>query len=392
MDKCYVGITRFSLVSENSKAWLISQQKSYLENLFSPTRLNDRIMLFSKSLAALNGAVKESPYAVYHFVFYSDILPDLYKSQLLNICEEYNFVYPIKINSKKNQSLTENIENFLLSEGIEEKVLIGMYGLDDDDFLSQDYFSYSSKYLKLEYCGFRVSYGSGMIGLYDKGRFFNIRESYFPKVNIGILTIGKIVLGKIQLPPGGSHMLIDKAAPLILDSTKCMYFWTRHKGQDTNTRRNDEFGINVFNLDSLPLVDSNKLQKKFPIIHENIINEKHLLTVSNIDKAISIICGGKLKFLFEVKILESGKQRPLISLIFKDKAGNVLSDLDCKKIGIVLSANKDIGYYRYISSDSRVDNEIILNLPISVHSITLSVFSRDNQLIVNNLRIYQLEL
>lgn len=391
MEKHYIGITRFSLVSLNSKAWFLSQQEDYLKKLFDVARLNDRIFLFSESLKALDKARKHSQYSVYHYVFYSDLLPDEYKNKLLGICNNYNFIYPVMLESTEKRSLHKIISLDLVSKDkIKNNDLIGLYNLDDDDFLGIDYFKYSEKYLKYEFLNFKVSYGLGMIGLYSKEKFFNVRESYFPKVNIGILSLGRVSNDDLQLPVGGSHMFIDKTTPIILDSTKTMYFWTRHHGQDTNSRRKDEFGINLSNLDSMTLVSEHEVQKVFPEVYSNMMQEKLLLEISDLDTPLNIVCNGAIKFVFDIKSKVVGRLRPLLSFKFYDRKGVLLENIDPNPIGVVLSANKNIGFYRYISSTSDDNNEIILNLPVNVYSLAINLIPRENCLKISNVRLFQL--
>lgn len=170
MNKLFIGYTRFSLVLQESKAWVISQKESYLKELFNEDRLRNRLFFLKKSLESL--ALSESSYEKYHFIFYSDILPNSFKKELLEISASFDFAIPILVENKNTFNFLKIISDWISYNTNINQALLGIYNLDDDDFLSNNYFKYSEKYLRERFIGFHVSYGLGIKSYFYDNVFF----------------------------------------------------------------------------------------------------------------------------------------------------------------------------------------------------------------------------
>ena len=118
--------------------------------------------------------------------------------------------------------------------------------LDDDDILSPHYASSVSRYLRREFSGFVVSFPLGYTGIFSQqnGHYSHLRESYRPKLAIGLsaITPYSIVDNNVsyQLLKIGNHELVDREQPVILDASQPMYFWSRSTVQDTNVNHKDK--------------------------------------------------------------------------------------------------------------------------------------------------------
>jgi hypothetical protein len=231
----FIGQTRFSLFDPSSGDWRASNGSrfftvdEYRRYLLSPDRLTPRCDIFlNLSLPQLSLAAKD--FDVHHIVSYSKVLPEPYKAQLRNAADEYPFVVLDERDEDGAGRPSDAVAK--LYEG--SRAPFARYRLDDDDVLPVDYFSQMAPYVRAENVGMNVSLGSGVTALYSEGRFYNLRECYSPLSSMGLLSICRYAAdGTLARPMDAPHNLSDRANPVILDSRRTGYFWTRHVTQDT---------------------------------------------------------------------------------------------------------------------------------------------------------------
>lgn len=234
----FVGHTRFSVYSPNSGAWKASNgsrfksQEEYRRYLFSDERLASRgEILINFSLPQLAQAAQG--HEVTHLISYSEHLPKKYEGMLLDAAERYPFLV-----LDRQQSGTPHIQVEEIARGAVQKSdpnqPFGIYRLDDDDALPADYFAQNAPYVRDEYVGMQVSLGTGVSAIYKDGQFFNARKVYHPMLAIGYMSVHKFnAEGSMSRLPAVPHSKADRHYPVILDSRKLGYFWTRHTEQDT---------------------------------------------------------------------------------------------------------------------------------------------------------------
>ena len=228
-------------------AWNASKSLSesdYSAYLFDEERLSYRWYLFEQfSVPAL---VKnyESVDSFVHFIFYSEELPKSWQEKLFNLASRYPFIKvcpAAAVNGNIIQTLLYNCEQNDEWEGV-----FSIARLDDDDILSPHYATCLSRYLRSGFARFLVSFPRGYTGMFNQKNnyYYNLRESYLPKIAIGLSEIvpyfrttdNEINFHRVDY---GSHMLADREYPVILDASQPMYFWSRSMNQDTTLRYND---------------------------------------------------------------------------------------------------------------------------------------------------------
>ncbi|WP_180062360.1 glycosyltransferase [Acinetobacter sp. YH12120] len=260
----FIAVTRFSLFRPDSNAWILTKNakdeesiKKYIQKLYDEKRLNFRIAFLKEVTLPLLEKSTQG-YKFLHIIECSSNLPRKYMQILQEIEQEYHFV-------KLNIHPVYGCENVLLPHQIaldffkedfsDQDQAIGMFTLDDDDCVSLNYFKIMSKYLNNRFYGFAISLGLGVVGIFDGDyKIKNITESYYPKVNIGLMRVGmyRSQTNNIVFPKMGSHSKSDKYLPTILDSRQVSYFWSKHPNQDTKNLSNYDASVTR-------LLNSNKL-------------------------------------------------------------------------------------------------------------------------------------
>lgn len=267
----FIAVTRFSLYLPKSSAWIASREvnnektlENYKEKLFNEERLNFRINFLSKiTIPNLKKSTKNVNFL--QIIEYSKILPEKFKLILKDLESKNDF---IKLNeydengmsNKTTQDIT--ISHFNLDDFNKDSFL-GQFVLDDDDCLSLDFFDKSKKYINKSFYGFAISHGLGVYGLFDQNnKIEHICESYYPKVNIGLIRVGvfrseqkKIVFARL-----GTHTKSDRFLPTVIDSREISYWWSKHKSQDTSS-------LEMYSKDVVKIISSERT-------NEDIISEK----------------------------------------------------------------------------------------------------------------------
>lgn len=268
----FIFITRFSLFMPKSRAWLISvtdEQEDilkYKKALFEPIRLDFRLnFLENITLPILDNANKK--HEIVQILKYSSILPTAYKNKLFLLAEKYPFLVLCEHDESGKYPQTDGeiaVSFFKNKLPTTADRIVGMAVLDDDDCISLDYFDRASLYLNKNYVGKALSFGLGINCVFDEN--YNVKkisESYYPKVNIGLLRVGvyRHANGRIVMPSLGTHGRADKYLPVILDSREISYLWSRHPYQDTTHNSSYERIIaNILKRDDIP---SSVIEDKF---------------------------------------------------------------------------------------------------------------------------------
>lgn len=404
----FLGITRFSLFTPNAKGWNLSKSakneksiEDYKKNLFDSSRLNERLNLFFNiSLPSLDIIKKDYEYL--HIIQISDQLPNYYKEKIQKYAENYSFLkiqeFDIYGNASKNlfDIINENIELCF------EKKFVGFFNLDDDDLLALDFFDKTQKYINEDFFNYGISFGSGITGLISGNTVFEARESYKPKINIGLMKIGSVSLNGLSIPKNSNHIFIDKFMPTIIDSREVMYFWARHFNQDSSNSFNDTHEqlriiLNEFSKLNTLEVNSN-IVDRFPKLNfhpngslrrELILNKK----INSQDKLQIDLLVKNSRILIKVNydiLSKEGVLDPLRVGVLSFKFNEPVSEI----AGLNLSSNQDIGLFRYFGAK---ENNNICYIPlvlpngISLQSISARIWKYRGEILIKKIEILNLD-
>ncbi|ENU22032.1 hypothetical protein F993_03307 [Acinetobacter proteolyticus] len=345
----FIGQTRFSVYSPDSKAWNISgfTEEDYIKNLYSDERLSIRMEIFiEKSLPLLDLMRKD--YFYKHIVSYSSNLPEKWKKHLYSAARKYDFLYLDEVDSNVGNPVNNILQG--RSNGS-----VAYFRLDDDDLLSINYLDYLDSYNNLSFKNMCISFGKGIVAHYENGRFVDFRICNRRFLAIGQAYIGVFVDGKLDIPWGVSHHNVDSQLPVVLDSRNFVFFWTLHSEQDSNHRSGVDNNIDIQLMEYRKIDSSINLEEDFPSLKYDLenfsINEKQFTLVDSFiadRKTLLPISMKNQKLSYEIvydfEIPVTKKNMPN-SLVF-----SFGFDFDARKIhGLNRSTNNDIGWFRYIS-------------------------------------------
>lgn len=366
----FIGTTRFSLFKPDSGAWrsstngAFSNPDEYKEYLFSPERIEPRLKIL-REVSLPNLATAAETHTVRHVIQYSPELPVHYLRQLEAMRNEFPFVLLSNSSDTTGSNHPYSIANALNPR--QEPYVI--YRLDDDDFLSKNYFDQLSPFVTEANLGSRVSLAAGLTGVFDGDRFSTIRYSYKPYIAIGLAGIyGRNSNGNFVAPPETSHNLSDRVGTVIVNATECSYFWTRHAGQDTDFGRDTGFDVTRNEVALLPPVPTEwDIFKSFPSLRDHTDSFRRSEVISETDVPEDGIA---------LKINASGRFSLLLDATFPDgmraNAGLISFQIDHKGVsteevevqGMTRSPNSTIGQYRYIATYAgRRSNQYDFELP-----------------------------
>ncbi|NDK33178.1 glycosyltransferase [Nesterenkonia haasae] len=234
----FVGHTRFSVYSYQSDKFAATRGKTdenaYREWLYAPERLEPRTEIFLEETLPQIERAQKGKHDVVHVVCYSPTLPERYKAALQDAERTFDFVRlhevdePVSGFAPPAEAIRQSVQ---WSLGSSQR--LGIYRLDDDDLLAEDYFDRMAKYSEVAGPGWRVSLGYGYSAIRSEGKYYFARRDYHPMVSVGMLSI-------VDLAPDGSieglhdtaHQRSDTGGPVILESSEVAFFRSRHPGQD----------------------------------------------------------------------------------------------------------------------------------------------------------------
>lgn len=402
----FVGITRFSLFTPSSTGWHLSKNAKDLESiqeyrnkLFDPMRLDERIdIFFNISLPSLK--VMKKNYQYIHVLQISDQLPAIYKEKIYHLSHEYAFlkIQEIDVEGNSNISLFNLIKSNISLNAV--KKIIGVFNLDDDDLLAVDFFDKSIKYLNKKFQNHYLSFGYGITALMQGSDVIEFRESYKPKINIGLMKIGVINNRDLSLPESANHALVDKYSPTIIDSREVMYLWVRHFNQDSSNSFNNpdrqlRIILNNFNdFNNIEITED--IVAKFPMINFRPFNKlKEEIILNKVLSSrelypIPLKVTGSWVFIqvdFELRDVEHIIDPLKVALIsFK-----LNKDIESLK-GLSKSLDPEIGFFRYVGAQGLKNSFTMnLNLPegVNIESISITRWRYKSHLLLKKLVAYK---
>lgn len=336
----FIGTTRFSLFIPGSISWNLSTRfeglEEYQRALYSDLRLAPRLDIFAnRALPQL--ALAAQGHNVKHFVQISSTLPASYKAELYRLAEMYDFLEIFCSDSyTEHSTLVDRVALGWAGERADNSHF-AWYRVDDDDIIGKNYFSMAMKYIGAPFEGMVLSFGRGYTGVYHAGEIWDLREFYNRTTSAGQMYIGRVDSESQCLiePPRKNHALIDRWAPLIVDSRTPNFLTMRHPLQDGHLN-----GIlanslhHIFGDQSkLPMaIPDEVFEENFPILAKEIKSsmtneygvensliegplqvsfEKQLLSIPDSEKGIEI------EFYIEI-CPKPAEGRVLIGLEFED--------------------------------------------------------------------------
>ncbi|MCF7530045.1 glycosyltransferase [Neisseria lisongii] len=376
----FIGQTRFSLYIPKSVAWNVSNftEEEYITHLFSDERMAVRAKIFAEISVPLMAKMKKD-FNYHHIVSYSSILPAKWKAMLCELAKKYPFLYLCEVDSHKENPIYSILKD-------KPNGPVAFFRLDDDDLLTVDYLSNLEKYNAPAYKNMAVSFGKGIIGLYENNNYTDFRDVVQKYPSMGQAYIGYWQDNSLELPPFYSHHDLDQNIPVIVDSINIMYLQTYHKQQDTNYRfsKDTQSNLMMAELAKYPRSKTTtKLENYFPILKENIeyffekkesyfkLKDKNIAQRNNVYP----IEKGYKKDIFEceytIELPEKfvSPKAILISFSF-DKDVEVSS-------GLIFSSYKNIGWFKYLSTANGVASgmlSFILKEPAKITRIEITLW------------------
>lgn len=275
----FIGHTRFSLFSPDSVAWRASNGSrfdsvtEYTEYLFADARLAPRFDIFLNYSLPLLAEAAEG-FNVRHIVSYAQELPAKWEEHLILAAENYPFLI---LDKNTDGASTASLRLIIQEGGVLPGGAFTTYRLDDDDLLPIDYFEQINPYVRAENAGMMVSLGEGVTALYFDGQFYNPRKCYAPMIAIGLASICRVNHdGSLTQPSNASHNMSDRSNPVVLDSRKVGFMWTRHPTQDSTLAWGDRARDDMHNvirryMDKDPAAaPDGKIEEAFPTMKERL--------------------------------------------------------------------------------------------------------------------------
>lgn len=246
----------------------------YKQHLYSPDRLAVRASLFFEfSLPMLAAAAAR--HELIHIVSFSESLPLQYRDRLARAAGQHDF---LRLDERPDGAHATDPSDVIRREFASKEVLFAEYRLDDDDLLAVDFFEQLLPYVRASDVGRYVSLGSGVTAIYHDGQFHNARRCHQPMIAIGLARI--CVLhpdGSVTAPAAGRHTVADTVAPVVVDSRRLAFLWTRHIGQDTavtHSQSLDAFALRERlskGLDRFPkITEWTEIERHFPMLGDRI--------------------------------------------------------------------------------------------------------------------------
>lgn len=299
----FLGHTRFSVDAYGS-AWfnatrtrpsglsLFGSHEEYSRWLYDPERLGRRTqILLDWSLPQLELAVRsaqELGHGVRHVISYSPNLPEEYQQKLRGAEDRYDFLALHQVIGEVDGFVPpiEHINDFLDQYGAGQDQVFAAYRLDDDDVLSADYFELLAPYISPANLGFRVSLGLGASGLWRNSRLYVARETYYPKISMGMASIcARTAEGELSIPQRhvdaskDNHDFADRGAPVITDCREPAFFRILHDTQSGVLHRTKHLNRHWYSdalsrIHHAPPANLSELAKKFPLL-SSLVRTSH---------------------------------------------------------------------------------------------------------------------
>ncbi|WP_044495903.1 glycosyltransferase [Nesterenkonia massiliensis] len=289
----FIGHTRFSVYSYQSDKFAAtrgkSDEKSYRNWLYAPERMAPRTEIFiNESLPQIQRAMGET-HQVAHVVCYSPSLPDEYLSALQNAEHKYEFLHLYEVNSAVSGTAppVEAIRAVAgWTDGQTQR--LGIYRLDDDDLIAEDYFDRMARYGAAAEPGWRVSLGYGFSAIRSKGEYYFARRDYHPMASVGMMSVAQLnPEGELEGLHDTAHQYSDTGGPVIVDSEHPGFFRTRHSGQDNilaKYKGQDFLSAAVAEMRRWQPQDVKDVVAKFPILQGRVHK-----ALTPVDSAVNLV-------------------------------------------------------------------------------------------------------
>lgn len=363
----FIGATRFSIFQPSSHAWNLTKNAGrdtpdeLKSVLYSPHRIEPRLDIFLNFSLPIIAKAAEHHF-IKHVVMYSEEMPEQYKERLEEAAARWDFlVLNRHVDGKSDETVPG--PHMIAKKYLGDEGTYGIYRLDDDDLLSESFFSRADRFIKPAFAGMRLSFASGVTGFYENGEFSYLKTCYHPMIAIGLLNIcHRVDAHNIIQPSDAPHIYSDRYDPVILDSEEPMYFWTRHCNQDTNVADEGDSRASILKeLNSRPSFGgTEKAIELFPTLEGNLrpINFKPIVQnameigASPVSLAVEVNSS-----TFEVKLeveapLGTVSRAGLVSFQFEDSEGIPVKAKDVAIEGLTSSPNDAIGWYKYLQTDA----------------------------------------
>lgn len=352
------GVTRFSLFTPGSNNWKASKYKDeneYISYLFSKERLNCRFdILENHTLPNLDASTNKAGIYYKHLFLVSEKLPEWAMTRLKNLAEIYDFMVVTQGGVGDAYIHALNYAKEDLYRYKNKIIPFGVFLLDDDDVLPNDYLDMMQQYINLGDVGRVISMPLGYTAIFNNGTYSNFRKSYYPKLNIGMMSvcIYNGVTDGITYPIRGEHTKIDYNSPVIMDSRQPAYIWSRHIEQDTFIG-NEHHGLSKLQKEldkyiELNCIDIAEISNRFNIkigLEGCIITPEFYYIESQQNGNVCI------NYIVESDGCQTNNAA-LFTFIFKEKVTENIS-------GLTLSPNSNIGIYKYLQTKQGTNKESI---------------------------------
>lgn len=406
----FIGATRFSIFQPSSHAWNLTKNTGgsapdeLKRVLYSPDRIEPRLDIFLNFSLPIIAKAAEHHF-IRHVVMYSEEMPEQYKEKLEEAAARWDFLVLNKhVDGKPDETVPG--PHMIAKKYLGDEGTYGIYRLDDDDLLSETFFTRAERFINPAFAGMRLSFASGVTGFYENGEFSHLKACYHPMIAIGLLSIcHRVDAHNIIQPSDAPHIYSDRYDPVILDSKEPMYFWTRHCNQDTSVSDEGDSRARLLKeLNSRPSFgDTEKAFELFPTMKGSL----KLAKFKTIAQDAIEIGAEPVSFpveanssTFEVKLdLEAlpgtVSRAGLLSFQFEDSDGIPAQAKDVVVEGLTSSPNDAIGWYRYLQTD---EGRVLQTFTVSVESghnlsqITVMQFGRNSRpFTVHNIQIGTVE-
>lgn len=389
----FIGHTRFSLFDPNSGGWRASNGsrfstvEDYQAYLFADERLDPRCEIFvNHSLPQL--AIAAEHYDVAHVVSYSAHLPEKHQRILEDAAEKFPFlvldrceggtptITPLTIARREFRSVDRPAG---------ASPAFAIFRLDDDDLLPVDYFEQMTPYVRPENAGMMVSLGEGATALFIDGSYYNVRKCYAPMIAIGLLSICQFQAnGDLLQPRGHAHNFSDRKNPVILDSRKLGFLWTRHASQDTSLgwgeRETDDMHDVIRRyMDKYPAASlDDGFGEAFPVIGDKLFyqpepfngrverfQQELVLSKDPIRYEVANL-EGNITFTLQLNCSEGVTENNAV-MTFEFADGPMELVLDPRASRVSISTDPTIGHYSYIPTvPGSTQQRVSIKLPEGV--------------------------
>lgn len=398
-----IGTMRFSIYSPDSAAWKASNgsvfgsAEEYMAHLFSAERIEPRLHILEHySLPQLERAGEGHTFRL--IISTMKDLPQKYLAELRSMTDRYPFVILDVLEDANRVMNPYAVAGELLAadgHGSAQRPF-GVFRLDDDDVLPADFFDQVAPYVTADHAGMMVTLGRGVTAIFDGGRMHDPRTVHHPMIAIGLLQVCKFGDdGELVRPVAGTHNLSDRNGPVILDSQRLGFFWTRHMNQDSALAvqsgggRVEAISKAMGRYPALTMDDG--FEKSFPFMAEDVDFGASHGTGSAMVWSNGVVLARRphtyefrtplSAFTLMLDLIAVGPTSPNnVILTFAVESETISSDvLDLVLRGqnIARSSNESIRYFCYVTAEegaTRWTKEISLPPTVRISSVSLGLW------------------